>query len=330
MKKAGELALALRNKVHELHPGASMMSRQRRLVGHETACWNDCTGMSLAEQQDNYTVCKFPDRCDSMPMGDACLKDCSRKMEVMIVCESKQFCVDTKKEGPCGTTLTLLDGAAEYPNAVPCAACKEITDKFIPLLEMTGFATMDMDVSKMTMGMITEDMCPTTVAAGECAMKNKECLDPATSSDGTNMFFTALCECPCGKKLAKFLWDMDSMMFDACSKAIQDGFASPLPGMAELGPILFQSGLLECFGCKWNAKACTAAFSKWIQDEAMQGLMTGLMQMAGKCDEVTTEPPTTAAPTTTTEAPSPATSSATGMTYLLGCLVTVFAALQLA
>jgi hypothetical protein len=330
MKKAGELALAIRNKVHGYV--ASQQQKSRRL--QETYCWDDCPG---EVPQDNHTVCKMPDRCDSMTFtgdGASCISDCKSKMEVMIMCESKMYCVDQGKEGACPTTLTLVQGAADNPGAVACAACKDKSDLLMPVMEMAGFDTMDMDVSKMTMGMITEDNCPLTKAAGECALENRDpCLDPTKSTDGSMLFFTALCECPCGKKLAKFLWDIDSMSFTACKKAMTTGFADPLPGMAEMGPILFSSGLLECMGCSWNAKACTDSFGKWLLDPGMKALMDGLMGMAGKCDEEAPTEAPTPAPTTTAAATDGGSdsvgSNASSMSYLFGCIVAAFAAAQL-
>jgi len=330
MQQMGELGYALQQKMKGLT--AHYHAKERRLQA--AACWEDCP--NYTKPTDNHTVCKATHTkpmCEAMTpfFSDACLEDCTRtKMEAQIMCESKQFCVDMKKEGACPTTLGLVQGSADYPNAGPCSACTEFSTKATPIMMAAGMGTMNMDVSKMTMGMVTDDNCPTTIAGAQCAMDNADpCLDPTKSTDGGMMFFAGLCECPCGKKMAKMLWDLDALTMNACKKGLKDKFKTAAPGMADMGPIVFSSGVLECFGCPDSGKACSAAFKKWILDPNLAALMDGLMAMKGKCDVVTT--PTTTPTTTTTTEVAPATSFALrGATPILGSIAALFAAIKLA
>lgn len=255
-------------------------------------------------------------------------------MEILRMCETKTFCVDQKGEGDCPLTLALVQGATDNPDAVPCSACADKSSKMNSVLEMAGMDTMDLNMDKMVMGMVTEDMCPKTVAAGDCALANPECLDSKTSTDGSFLLFGAMCDCPCGRKMAKFLWDLGSMTYTACSKGIKNGFKEKMPGVAEMGTLLFASGLLECMGCDWNKKACDKATDKWLsrpEDAGFKELIGGLGAMAGKCDEETTAAPTDP-PTTTTEAPADppdSSSDAAYYQYTIG-VVSAFAASLLA
>lgn len=326
VQRLGRIAQHLLKTLNQYH--LKMTTGQRRLQNalEGPFCWDDCPG---GPQADQNTVCKDPTKCEAMTTNNVnndCIKDCTKtKMETMIMCETKQFCVDQAGEGGCPTTLGLVQGAVDNPNTEYCAECKEYSDKFMPIMEMAGFNTLDMDVSKMIMGMVSADNCPNTVAHGNCALENS-CTDPTKHNDGTSMLFVAMCECPCGKKLAKLLWDIDSMQWGKCTDAVGDGFETPLPGMADMAPILFASGVMECMGCPHNMKTCKASFAKWIQDDAMKALMDGLMSMAGKCDETTT----TTTTTTTTVAPAPdVTSSASALSFF-GSIATIFVAIQLA
>jgi len=333
MQKLGQLAQSLHQRAHELG-----MMHYKNMVGERRLqssmdgpfCWDDCKGFN---QSDSHTVCAKPERCEGAKdmMADSCIQDCTAtRMETMIMCENKQFCVDQQAEGACPTTLGLVQGQADSASADgkqpgPCKECAEFSAKQRPVMEMAGYGTMDLSVSKMIMGMVTEDNCPNTIAHGECVLANADCKDPKKADDGSGLFFTALCGCPCGGKLAKFLWDVEAMQLDACTKAVKDGFKTTLPGTADMGPLLFKSGVLECLGCPDNLSKCSASFKKFVTG-SMATLVDQLSAMKQACDE---EPETTTTTTTTTSTLPPATSASYG-TSLLGSIVTVFVAIQLA
>lgn len=304
LQTLGQMVLKLSIKMHQ-----QFASRHfGRRLQTPAMCWDDCPG---GKYDDNHTVCGKPDRCTSMKetLENDCITDCKSRMEILRMCETKTFCVDQKGEGDCPLTLALVQGATDNPDAVRCSACVDKSSKMNSVLEMAGIGTMDLNVDNMVMGMVTEDMCPKTVAAGDCALANPECLDSKTSTDGSFLLFGAMCDCPCGRKMAKFLWDLGSMTYTACSKGIKNGFKEKMPGVAEMGTLLFASGLLECMGCDWNKKACSKAVDKWLSrpedaGSSFKALISTLEAMAGNCDEETTTTPTTTTTTTTTAAPA--------------------------
>jgi hypothetical protein len=257
-------------------------------------------------------------------------------MESKIVCESKAFCesiAEDPEKPNCGTTLGLVQGAQDNGEQQPCDACKESNDKLTPVMEMAGAGTMDLSIAKMTLGMISDTNCPNTLAAGQCALDNADaCMDPKTSSSSSFGFFSSLCDCPCGGRIAKFLWDLDAMNIDACQKAIGNGFTTPeAAGQSEMMPALMQSGMLDCFNCPHNGKACTESFKKWLAGSPLQQTFLGLVRFGaqGKCDE---EAPTTTTTTTTTEAAAlpDNTSFAPRVSPFFGFFIAVFVAMKLA